>query len=174
MTVTQGDRRFLSFLSQSLGIIAEVDLGTEHLRWMGSARFTFGLLQRVWKQTVFPCDLAVRVAIEGKEDIREHYRAGGSGDNFGDSGAVGLPELKFGTVNDPLPQEWELVHQPNMGNFYAGNVCGFGGDLGWTRTDLDDRWPGCRRAPTSFPRRCRTMACLTWCLSMRRLVAHRL
>lgn len=39
-SVSQGNERFLSFLSQSVGIVAETDLATEHLRWMGSARFT--------------------------------------------------------------------------------------------------------------------------------------
>jgi len=34
----------------------------------------------------------------------------------------GLPGLTFGDINSELPEDWELVHQPNMGNFYAGNM----------------------------------------------------
>ena len=34
-SVTQKDRKFLSFLSQAIGLMAELDLGTEHLRFMG-------------------------------------------------------------------------------------------------------------------------------------------
>ena len=43
-SVIQGGKRTISFMSQAVGLIAEVDLGTEHLRWMGDARFTCGLL----------------------------------------------------------------------------------------------------------------------------------
>lgn len=31
-SVTQGDRRTYSFISQAYGLMADVDLGTEHLR----------------------------------------------------------------------------------------------------------------------------------------------
>jgi sphingosine kinase len=123
ISITQGDSRLLSFLSQSFGIIAEVDLGTEDLRWMGDARFTYGLLQRVWKRTVYPCDIAVKVAIEDKDKIRDHYRKGGSKEDMTEPEEKGLPDLKYGTINSELPADWELVHHPNMGNFYSGNVC---------------------------------------------------
>lgn len=52
VSITQGDKRTLSFLSQAVGIVAEVDLGTEHIRWMGSARFTYGFLVRLLRKTV--------------------------------------------------------------------------------------------------------------------------
>lgn len=32
---TQKDKRVLSFLSQAIGLMAELDIGTEHLRFMG-------------------------------------------------------------------------------------------------------------------------------------------
>lgn len=122
VSISQGDQRFLSFLSQSFGIIADVDLGTEDLRWMGDARFTYGLIQRIWRQTVYPCDLAVKIAVDDKEVIREHYRQHEAQGVL--EGENGLPALQFGTVNSELPDDWELIHQPNMGNFYAGNVRG--------------------------------------------------
>lgn len=43
-SVNQGAKRTISFMSQAVGLIAEVDLGTENLRWMGDTRFTYGLL----------------------------------------------------------------------------------------------------------------------------------
>jgi sphingosine kinase len=123
ISITQGNNRLLSFLSQSVGIIAEVDLGTEDLRWMGGARFTYGLLQRVWKRTAYPCDIAVKVAIEDKDEIRDHYRRGGSKEyNTEEPEEKGLPDLKYGDINSELPADWELVHHPHMGNFYSGNV----------------------------------------------------
>ncbi|MCJ1348164.1 sphinganine kinase lcb4, partial [Peltigera leucophlebia] len=74
VSITQGDRRTLSFLSQSFGIVAECDLDTDHLRWMGSARFTWGFLVRLLGETVYPCDIAVKVDISSKAQIREHVR----------------------------------------------------------------------------------------------------
>lgn len=112
----------LSFLSQSVGMIAEVDLGTEHLRWMGDARFTVGLLQRISKQTVYPCDIAIKVAIEDKASIRDHYRNSAGKHILQPTNAEELPTLKFGTINDPLPSDWKLVHHAELGIFYAGNV----------------------------------------------------
>jgi sphingosine kinase len=136
ISVTQGETRTISFLSQSVGIVAETDLGTEHIRWMGSARFTYGFLVRLLRKTVYPCDLAVKVEIDNKPDIIEHYRTQsrarlsmedrrlspdpllsprlGEGD--------GLPELRYGSINDPLPSDWQMVPYENMGNFYCGNM----------------------------------------------------
>lgn len=41
----QDGRRSISFMSQSLGLMADLDIGTEHLRWMGDTRFMVGLLR---------------------------------------------------------------------------------------------------------------------------------
>jgi sphingosine kinase len=46
-SVKQGSRPTLwSFLSSTVGMTAEVDLGTDHLRWMGDARFTYGVIKK--------------------------------------------------------------------------------------------------------------------------------
>ncbi|OAA65577.1 sphingosine kinase [Niveomyces insectorum RCEF 264] len=187
VSITHGDRRTLSFLSQAVGIVAEVDLGTENLRWMGGARFTWGFLQRLLARRVYPCDLAVKAEIVHKDGVKAHYsrqqqqhqqhrdhhqqqqqdrrdeaqrlyeraKLGSSAASDEDSGAPadastaesatestaarddaaqgngsagasasdeGLPPLQFGTVNDELPEGWELVPQDKLGNFYCGNV----------------------------------------------------
>lgn len=44
-SVLQNGKRTLSFMSQALGLMADLDLGTEHLRWMGDTRFVVGMLQ---------------------------------------------------------------------------------------------------------------------------------
>ncbi|KAI9829702.1 MAG: sphinganine kinase lcb4 [Phylliscum demangeonii] len=138
VSITQGKRRTLSFLSQSVGIVAEVDLDTEELRWMGDTRFVYGVLARVLRQTVYPCDLAVKVRYEDKEEIRAHYgRALRSnpprgphpdGDPDEDTtsqhepSGQGLPLLKFRTAMDELPADWKIVPGDKLGNFYAGNM----------------------------------------------------
>ncbi|KAL2756484.1 hypothetical protein ACRALDRAFT_2042598 [Sodiomyces alcalophilus JCM 7366] len=130
MSITYGDERKLSFLSQTLGIMAEADLATEHLRWMGSLRFQHGFLTRVFKKKSYPCDLAVRVAMDDLDEIRSHYKA------LMDSAVVpgpeqpgtdspennGLPALRYGTVKDELDDQWETLRYDNMGTLYAGKM----------------------------------------------------
>lgn len=128
-SITQGDRRTLSFLSQSLGIVAEVDLGTEHLRWMGSARFTYGFLVRVLRKTVYPCDLWVKIDIPTKAAIREHYRTELTNHapveerrDSNDADNPGLPELKYGSIASTLPSTFTKIPSSKVGSFYAGNM----------------------------------------------------
>jgi sphingosine kinase len=141
ISITQGETRTLSFLSQSVGIVAESDLATEHLRWLGQARFTYGFLVRLLGKTVYPADIAVKVAIEDKADIKAHYRReltnhepaserrgyknlvdDDASQSLNSGNDEGLPPLRYGTINDKLPSDWELVPYDTLGNFYCGNV----------------------------------------------------
>jgi sphingosine kinase len=128
VSVTQGDRRMLSFLSQSIGLVAECDLATEHLRWMGSARFTWGSLVRILRKSVYPADIAVKVEHDTKAAIREVFRAEAAKpprrheDRPLPAPDAGLPELRYGTINDPLPESWTLIPHDQLGMFYAGNL----------------------------------------------------
>lgn len=145
-SITQGDKRTLSFLSQSLGIVAESDLGTENIRWMGDFRFTFGFLVRLLGKTLYPVDYAVKTEIDDKQAIKKHYAQKVSrlrhqlshsnailDKEMEAQGGLGLPPLKHGTVNDPLPKDensgWtRLEAYPNLGNFYCGNMCWMAAD----------------------------------------------
>ncbi|KAF2804824.1 sphingoid long chain base kinase-like protein [Mytilinidion resinicola] len=128
ISITQGDRRTLSFLSQAVGIVAESDLATEHLRWLGSVRFTYGFLVRLLGKTLYPADIAVKLELDDKTTIRDAYKAESEKPPpTHDSRAIpahtaGLPQLKYGTVTDSLPADWQLVPHDNLGNFYAGNM----------------------------------------------------
>jgi len=44
-SITQNGKRTISFMSQALGLMADADIGTENLRWMGDARFFLGVLR---------------------------------------------------------------------------------------------------------------------------------
>ena len=137
VSVTQGNTRTLSFLSQSVGIVAESDLGTEHLRWLGDARFTYGFLIRLLRKTVYPCDIAIKVAIDNKATIKEHChkeyvarvsmeerrrRTDNPPDLSTSENGLRLPELRYGTIMDELPSDWVLVPYDRLGNFYCGNM----------------------------------------------------
>ena len=131
IAITQGSKRYLSFLSQSVGIVAESDLGTENVRWMGDARFTYGFLVRLLGKTVYPAEVAVKVVAGDKQAVRAAFKrdAQRSVDNgdLPDSGEEltqdeSLPALLYGTVNDPLPPDWQATDMPTLGNFYCGNM----------------------------------------------------
>jgi len=72
-SVTQGDSRFFSFVLQSFGLIADVDLGSEHLRWMGEARFTVSAVGKLLSQATYPCELAYIPEETSIEKIRGQY-----------------------------------------------------------------------------------------------------
>lgn len=154
-SVTQGDDRTISFLSQSVGIVAETDLGTDNIRWMGDLRFTFGFLVRLLGKTTYPVDYAVRTEIEGKDNIKRHYakemvkRQGGPASyeildkNLETQTHLGLPPLKYGTIKDPLPKDensgWtRLESYHNLGNFYCGNMCYMAADAPFFPASLPD------------------------------------
>lgn len=129
VSITQGDRRTLSFLSQSVGIVAEVDLGTDNIRWMGSARFTYGFFVRVMGKTVYPADVAVKIDVPTKDAIQEHYQKEltnhAPAEERRDSREAkdgGLPELQYGTISSPLPPDFTDIPCSKLGNFYAGNM----------------------------------------------------
>jgi len=42
---SQGEKRVISFMSQAVGLMADADLGTENLRWMGNSRFIYGFVK---------------------------------------------------------------------------------------------------------------------------------
>lgn len=126
MAVTQGARRVLSFLSQSTGMVAATDLGTEHLRWMGDARFTYGFLTRLIAKAQYPCDVSWKLISESKPGIRARCRAHRAHPPSGPPPtpqSQGLPSLKYGTINDPLPASWSpLTPYNTLGTFYAGKM----------------------------------------------------
>ncbi|PNS19747.1 Sphingoid long chain base kinase 4 [Sphaceloma murrayae] len=132
--ISQGDRTYWSFLSQSVGIVAESDLGTDNIRWMGSARFTYGFLVRLWGKTVYPAEVSVKLVEGTKEGIRAGYKRGrfGGEEEEEEQREVrddeGLEKSRFGAVGDPVPRDWETRDMPTLGNFYCGNMC-------WMSTD---------------------------------------
>ncbi|KAF2222892.1 sphingosine kinase [Elsinoe ampelina] len=131
--VSQGESMLWSFLSQSVGIVAESDLGTEHLRWMGGMRFTWGFLVRLLGKTVYPAEVSVLVE-EEKEKVREVYkRMRYRGEQMREEEREArdhepLDRPRYGTVRDPVPKEWETRDMPTLGNFYCGNMA-------WMATD---------------------------------------
>ena len=64
----------LSFLSQTYGVIAESDINTEWIRWMGPIRFDLGVAFTVVQGRKYPCDVYVKYAAKHKHDLHNHYK----------------------------------------------------------------------------------------------------
>ena len=58
------NRIIFSFLSVTFGLVANLDIGTEHLRLMGGQRFVWGALKEIFSQRVYPCHVTY---VEGDE-----------------------------------------------------------------------------------------------------------
>jgi sphingosine kinase len=53
----EGESPVYSFLSQSFGMLSEVDVGTDKWRWMGDYRFTLGMLREIFRMSTYYCDI---------------------------------------------------------------------------------------------------------------------
>lgn len=75
----------LSFLSQTYGVIAESDINTEFIRWMGPARFELGVAFNVLQRKKYPCDIYVKYAAKSKNELKIHYLAYKNRDDTNDN-----------------------------------------------------------------------------------------
>ncbi|KAF2486822.1 ATP-NAD kinase-like domain-containing protein [Neohortaea acidophila] len=146
VAITQGREKYYSFLSQAIGIVAESDLGTESLRWMGSLRFTWGILVRLLSKTLYPVELSVVLDSDDKRGMKEAYRqavsehqaakskqlpssthADSDSDHHEDptdeTPPSPEPTLQYGTIASPLHPAFQTHDLPTLGNFYVGNMC---------------------------------------------------
>lgn len=68
-SMTQGGKRSVSFMSQAVGLMADLDIGTDNLRWMGETRFTYGLLRGLLRFKPCPVQLSLKLAETDKEKM---------------------------------------------------------------------------------------------------------
>ncbi|TKA28689.1 hypothetical protein B0A50_03016 [Salinomyces thailandicus] len=153
IAITQGHKKYYSFMSQAVGIIAESDLGTESLRWMGSFRFTWGFLVRLLGQTIYPAEISLVADNADKRSIRSNYRHAveeqqamaakhippfptDDSSALLEDGETDVPSLRYGTINDKLPPTFETRDNPTLGNFYVGKMCWMSPDAPFFPTSL--------------------------------------
>ncbi|GMM56088.1 sphinganine kinase [Maudiozyma humilis] len=131
----------LSFLSQTYGVIAESDINTEFIRWMGPSRFELGVAFTVVQGRKYPCDVYVKYAIKDKKDIHQHFiqeknkttvlfdqEMDSHERNAHFASDTDLTEdsfrLKY-ALTDPVPDDWERIDQDitdNLQIFYTGKM----------------------------------------------------
>jgi sphingosine kinase len=124
MCVTRGSKKDLAFLSQAYGLMADTDLGTEHLRWMGGARFTVGAAIRLLGQKKYPCDIYVKYAYQDKKDAIEYFK-----NNYNKPVDPSSPRdesvlfnLKFGTIEDEVSSNWAKIDGDTLGSLFVGKM----------------------------------------------------
>ncbi|CAI7612413.1 unnamed protein product [Penicillium manginii] len=116
VSITQGTRHSVSFLSQALGVLADCDLKTEHLRWMGDTRFIYGVFATIAKNTKYSCQLAFKPT-SGEARKNTEKKMSAKPQNYPTS----LP-LQYGTVLDDVPEDWEIMPRERLASFYTGNM----------------------------------------------------
>ncbi|KAH7921740.1 hypothetical protein BV22DRAFT_1176259 [Leucogyrophana mollusca] len=113
---TQGTRRHISFMSQTVGLMADLDVGTERLRWMGEFRFVIGYLWGVFTRRTCPVQLSMKVVEDDKSRMvstLQSRRANSTTiDSFG--GDDKHPDGPDGSTD-----EWVTFDKPILW-FYAG------------------------------------------------------
>jgi sphingosine kinase len=140
-SLTQNGKQSLSYMSQAVGLFADLDLGTEHLRWMGDARFVFGFIRggmnsslcilvsgftgsQVLQMRQCPVELSYKAAELDKNKMVEAMMRDGDPDKTtftpGDESTPGirLPGLKYSKEDD---DGWTVFDKPIF-TVFAGKV----------------------------------------------------
>ena len=122
-SITFGNERVISFLSQEVGWIADIDIGSENLRWMGGYRFAAAFLTRcLLRMSKFPCEIAMKVVESDKTVIQKNSHNIQSSQPTATAVDGPLPTLKYGDINSPIPEDWVRVQCPELRNLWAGNM----------------------------------------------------
>jgi sphingosine kinase len=125
MAVTQDNHTTVSFLSQTFGFIADGDLGTEYLRFLGSIRFDLGVAYKMLLRARYPCEISIKYAAKSKDELRvlyHDYKNGEYDNEEVDEVLESNLKLRY-DPNGPIPEDWENVNQDfadNIGIFYTG------------------------------------------------------
>jgi sphingosine kinase len=90
--VTQNDQSEFAFLSIGMGLIPEIDTGSDFLRWLGSCRFTLWAIVCILEKKVYPAKFSYLP------------------DDITDESLLVLPPL-----DSPLPEQFVTI----TGNFYT-------------------------------------------------------
>ncbi|KAF8121953.1 ATP-NAD kinase-like domain-containing protein [Boletus edulis] len=113
---TQGNQRRISFMSQTVGLMADVDIETEHLRWMGDLRFVWGFLRGVVTRKTCKMELSMKVVEQDKSQMVDALYARRRSAAKG--AAPGLPAADITPANDKegdeadSPGNWVTFEKP--------------------------------------------------------------
>lgn len=116
--------QYYSFLSQAIGLMADIDLGTEHMRALGDTRFVVGFIQGVISNNECPVQIDVKLGDRGSKNkdkmrktVQEFNKQGRwiskDAEQLNQS-STGMPPLRHGAVTDPLPGTTDQGTTPKL------------------------------------------------------------
>jgi sphingosine kinase len=127
-----------TFLSQAIGLMADIDLGTEDYRALGDTRFILGYIGGILSNKECEIDLYVKLGPRGttskqemKRRVEEAIRAGPHNSVKGQDETFSSVSLRNGPVTDPLPDAAEITvldlrdpswHSPLVGSAEDGEI----------------------------------------------------
>lgn len=126
--------RFYSFLSLNFGLISNLDIGTEHLRWMGNLRFTIGAIQQIFQGKTYQAHVAVvphQSVQSSPEAAKDSMSDSNSQQGLRDERPPGPPvplldaflsQTSSTAWPAQLPQGWEEVNGEALQLFAACNL----------------------------------------------------
>ncbi|KAI9070372.1 hypothetical protein FKP32DRAFT_1586212 [Trametes sanguinea] len=130
---TQGEKRYISFMSQSMGLIADVDLGTDPLRFMGAQRFILGFIYEVIRHKSNPYKVSIKVAQSDKRKMVQDMHAdraraqstfSAHPDNDqpeqGEEESAGLPPLRYKDADASAEAEGWVTFEGPLMSLFAG------------------------------------------------------
>lgn len=118
---TQGDRRRISFMSQTIGLAADIDIETERFRWMGDIRFTIGYICAIIARKSYPIELSIKVVDQDKSRMMDtlHARRAGESPNPSCFPSSLLSDDKKPDSASSSHEEWIRFERPILW-MYAG------------------------------------------------------
>lgn len=129
MAVTQGTgskkNTKLSFLTQTYGVIADSDIGTEWLRWMGPARFDLGVLIKTFQKAKYPCQIYVKYLAKDKDLVSNHYDYHSNLSPKDHQVTKESFQLKYPDLDHEVPEDWDRIDpqlSKHLAIFYVGKM----------------------------------------------------
>ncbi|CAK5281774.1 unnamed protein product [Mycena citricolor] len=143
-SVSQGDTRIFSFLSQAFGLMADLDMGTEWIRarWIGGIRFVLGYLNGAITGKVYNVEITLKIAESDKQKMvdqyNHHQQTISPALERTDPGPM-VP-LSFGSTDSPLPlgtvhDRLEQALEPGWHTFRVPVQLMCAGKLPWLSRD---------------------------------------
>jgi sphingosine kinase len=126
-SVTQNGKKTWSYFSQCVGLMADLDLGTENWRWMGDTRFILGYVRGVLSNKACPVKVSMKVIEQDKMKLVEGIRAANTS-SLSSKPAISLPnsspyaDTNAGTSDSTNSEEgWWTFDRP-ISYIYAGTM----------------------------------------------------
>jgi len=128
--LSKGETQTISHMSQAIGLMAELDVGTENWRWMGDVRFFLGFLRGLVAFRRCPVTLQIKVAEQDKLKMVEILRSKRSEDADIQSDSETIMERSVPPLTQVVGENdgWITVDRP-MVYIYAGQGPYVGRDL---------------------------------------------